>query len=321
MKKKLPDFKFEKELWEKGYKIVVGVDEVGRGAWAGPVVAGAVVFGKKLSSRAKRGVPRGLNKADGILNQVQDDVRALGIDDSKRLTAKRRGELAMIIKKEALAYGLGEVDVATINRVGIIRATQTAFRRAVADVREKLSAKHKEPRSKETPNSRSQGGYEDEIDFLLADAFYVPYLKGLPVGRKRAYGRWRHPEFISGSHRRESGDKEMLKQDQHDEGGEILNQVQDDGWVKDGSRQKAIVHGDRRSITIAAASIIAKVYRDKMMVGLSKRYRGHGFEKHKGYGTKKHRWAILKYGITRFHRKKYVESGMRGIAYCRWHMA
>lgn len=320
-KRTLPDFKFEEKLWDEGYKIVVGVDEVGRGAWAGPVVAGAVVFKALVIARSP---------ADGGVNTVtkqslyrlprsshlfraRNDIFSLGIDDSKRLTAKRREKLARIIKKEALAYGLGEADVATINRVGIVRATEMAIRRAVADAREKLSTKHKEPRSKEAPNSKSQTGYKNEIDFLLVDAFYVPHLKGLPVGRKKSSRGKRGIPMELGEKDGILPFRRFAPRSQNDRVGDR---------VKDGlgltfafasaGKQKAIIHGDRRSITIAAASIIAKVYRDKMMVGLSKKYRGYGFEKNKGYGTKKHQEGIEKLGVTRVHRKRFVETGMNG---------
>lgn len=205
----MPDFSSEKKLWRKGFKVVAGVDEVGRGSFAGPVVTGAVVF--RPDSRVRE--------------YLSEQIR---IDDSKRLTPKQREKACAWIKENALSWGVGEASVSQINRLGIVKATQIAFRKAI-------------------PKSR--------IDFLLIDAFYVPYVKGL---------------------RRKN--------------------------------QLAIIHGDAKSVSIAAASIVAKVYRDKLMTDLSKRteYRKYRWSENKGYGTLAHRNAIKKHGLTRLHRKDFV---------------
>lgn len=215
---KIPHFSFEKKLWKRGYRFVAGADEVGRGSWAGPVVAAAVVFDKDLIAQLSNNLP------------VQ-------IDDSKKLNPKQREKAAVWIKKNALSWGIGKVPASTINRFGIVKATKMAFRRAI----------------KET-NKRVEAG---KIDFLLVDAFYVPYTKGL---------------------RRKN--------------------------------QKAIIHGDAKSISIAAASIIAKVYRDKLMRKLGRKHKVYDWGRNKGYGTVKHQEAIKKYGLTRLHRKEFVRTGI-----------
>lgn len=201
---KKPDFKFEKQAWRKGYKLVIGVDEVGRGALAGPVVAAAVAL-------------------------VQgEEWEKLGIDDSKRLRPRTRERLAKIIQEKA-KVGVGEVGVTMINRLGITKATAMAMRSAVAKVQKDRS-------------------------FVLVDAFHVKYVPG--VGLKN---------------------------------------------------QKAIVKGDQKSLSIAAASIIAKVYRDALMKKLARKRPGYGWGRNKAYGTAEHQRAIRKLGLTRHHRLAFVK--------------
>ena len=204
---KFPNFAYERKLWAKGNSVVTGADEVGRGSFAGPVVAACVVF------------PRGI--------KIPGDIK---IDDSKKLSAKKRGISSVWIKENSLAWGIGEVPVGLINRIGMAKATLAAFRRAVANTKAK-------------------------IDFLLMDAFYIPFVKG--IRRKN---------------------------------------------------QLAIIDGDAKCFSIAGASIIAKVYRDALMqkLGRDPKYRNYDWESNKGYGTKKHREAIEKYGLTRHHRKQFV---------------
>lgn len=212
---KFPNFSFEKKLWNRGYKFVAGVDEVGRGCFAGPVVAGCVVF------------PAGAYRPE------------VKIDDSKKLTARQRERANEWIKENALAWGIGEIGAGKINKYGLAKMVRAAFRRAISDARRRLGK---------------------PIDYLLADAFFISYVPGLPARRRR--------------------------------------------------RQQAIVNGDEKSISIAAASIIAKVYRDKLMRGLSKRpkYRKYGWGRNKGYGTREHQIAIKKHGMTRQHRRQFVET-------------
>lgn len=189
----------EIKLWIQGYRYVCGLDEVGRGCFAGPVVAGAVIFSPGTA------LP-------------------IGINDSKLLKPKQREKLAGQIKEVALAWSIGEIAVSHINKKGIGKATQMAFRKAVKIL-------------------------PVRVDFVLVDAFYIKHFS-----RKK---------------------------------------------------QKAIVHGDRTSLSIAAASIIAKVYRDELMEKLDQKYPRYGFSKHKGYGTADHRAAIKKHGLSRVHRKSF----------------
>lgn len=189
----------ESSLWKRGYNLICGVDEVGRGSFAGPVVAGAVIFSS-------------------------DCEFPQGIADSKLLKAKRREELELGIKNKAVAWAIGETSVEEINEVGISKATQTAFQKAVTSL-------------------------DPKAEFIIIDAFFIDYF--------------------------------------------------------DKSFQKPIKNGDKLSVSIAAASIIAKVYRDKLMVDLDGKYPGYGFSRHKGYGTKEHRDAIGKLGLSKVHRTSF----------------
>lgn len=203
-----PSFLYEKKLWKKDFKNVAGVDEVGRGSFAGPVVAGVVSF------------PKDIEKID---------LKGVVINDSKKLTPKQREKAEVWIKENALFWAVGKASVNQINRLGIVKATQIAFRKAIS---------------------------KNRTDFLLIDAFYIPYVKGL---------------------RRKN--------------------------------QLAIVKGDTESMSIAAASIIAKVYRDKLMTDLAKqaKYKKYKWDQNKGYGTLDHRSAIRKYGATVLHRKDFIK--------------
>jgi len=215
---KKPSFKEEKKIWKKGCEFIIGVDEVGRGSFAGPVVAGAVVF--KRDSKFK----------DGILSQV---------NDSKLLNPRKREELAKKIRKEAILYAVSVVGVSVINKMGIKKATERAFRKAISNIISITSKK-------------SEYSILNTKYFLLADGFHIKYIRGI-------------------------------------------------GLIK----QKAIIKGDRKSISIAAASIIAKVYRDNLMRKLNRKYPGYGFARNKGYGTKFHQIALKKYGLTEIHRTSF----------------
>ncbi|MFH1252956.1 MAG: ribonuclease HII [Candidatus Uhrbacteria bacterium] len=194
--KKDPTFHFERDLAALGYRAVVGVDEVGCGALAGPVVAGAVI--------------------------LQPPFRLAGVRDSKLLSATARERLAETIKKQAQAQVVGEASVEEINQFGIRQATFLAMRRAI----EKIG----------------------EVDFVLVDAWQIP---GLPF------------------------------------------------------KQKGIIRGDRLIKSIAAASIIAKVYRDAFMRKISEEYSEYGFDEHKGYATAFHLSAIEKHGPCPIHRTSW----------------
>lgn len=194
-----PTLNIEKKLWSLGHNYIAGLDEVGRGCFAGPVVVGAVIFPK-------------------------DAVVPDGVADSKLLKPRQREKLELRIKNQAICWSVAEISVAAINKVGIGKATQMAFRKAI-----KL--------------------LEKSPDFILIDAFYIKHLN-----RKR---------------------------------------------------QQAVKEGDTICASISAASIIAKVHRDRLMKKLHIQYPEYGFAKHKGYGTKQHQEAIRKFGLSRIHRKSF----------------
>lgn len=189
----------ENELMQSGYSFVCGIDEAGRGPLAGPVFAAAVIL------------PPGL-----IIE---------GINDSKKLSPKKREELYDIICDKAIAWSLASVGEQIIDEINILNATFLAMRMSC----EKLSTK---------------------ADYALVDGNRLP---GLSIP------------------------------------------------------SEAIVKGDAKSISIAAASIIAKVERDRYITEMAKLYPEYGFEKHKGYGTKAHTEAILKYGPSPIHRKTFLK--------------
>jgi len=191
-------FGLESELWEKGLDFIVGIDEVGRGSWAGPVVAAAVIFPKFFTPK-------------------------FSIFDSKLLSAVEREKTANQIREFA-KIGIGVIGVNSINRIGIGRAAQKAFRVAARAL-------------------------DLEVHHYLIDAFYIH------------------------------------------------------GWKK--SNQTAVRRGDRICASIAAASIIAKVYRDNLMRELDKSYPGYGFAAHKGYGTARHQEAIRQLSFSPIHRKSF----------------
>jgi len=225
----LPDFSFEKRLHRQGYRLIAGVDEVGRGCFAGPVVAGAVVFGVLPLGSPTAFPPANKHGAPSVVPPASRHPSVV-INDSKKLSPKRREAADKWIWKNAVAFGIGTANVSQINRLGIKKATEIAFRKAIKNCKV-------------------------QIDYLLIDAFYIPYVRGL---------------------RRKN--------------------------------QKAIIKGDTKSLSIAAASIIAKVYRDKLMTNLSekRKYKKYKWDKNKGYGTKEHQKMIRKYGISNLHRTRYV---------------
>ena len=197
----------EQELHEKGFRYIAGVDEVGRGPLAGPVVTAAVVL------------PEGF------------DVP--GIDDSKKLSEKRREELYEVIMGQALAVGIGQAEHDVIDEINILQATKRAMREAIEQADQMLQREH--------------GG---SIDYVLLDAVELP---GLTVA------------------------------------------------------QESVIKGDAKVLAIAAASIIAKVTRDRMMVEYAKEYPYYAFEKNKGYGTKAHYKGIREHGMCPIHRKTFLK--------------
>ena len=203
-----PDFSFEKKIYKKGYRVIAGMDEVGRGSFAGPVVAAAVAFAP--------------NSKFEILNSKQ-----IRINDSKKLNSKQRELASFWIKRNATCYGIGKASVGEINKFGIKKASEMAFRRAIKNC-----------------NKR--------IDYLLVDAFYIPFIKGL---RRR--------------------------------------------------NQLPIIKGDTKSFSIAAASIIAKVTRDRLMRDYDTAYPQYGFGRHKGYGSAAHLAALRRHGPCPIHRASF----------------
>lgn len=191
-------YRHERECWAKGHKLVAGVDEVGMGCLAGPVVAAAVIFSETCR------IPR-------------------GIDDSKKLSAKQREELSTKIRETAVAWAVGIASVEEIDAINIYQAGRLAMARAV-------------------------GALVTRPDFLLID------------------GRARIESEIS---------------------------------------QLSLIKGDQLSVCIGAASIVAKVHRDALMVEIDGLYPGYLFAKHKGYGSLEHRKQLQAKGPTPLHRKSF----------------
>ncbi len=195
----MPTFEYENEKYLQGYTAVCGCDEAGRGPLCGPVVAAAVIL------------PR--------------DIEIEGLNDSKKLSEKRRNALFDIIKERAIAYGIAEASPAEIDEINILNASMLAMRRAVAQL-------------------------EPSADFCLIDGncsrgFDIP--------------------------------------------------------------TETLVKGDSKSASIAAASILAKVTRDRMCEELDREYPMYNIAKHKGYPTKEHMDAVRKYGAAPIYRKTFLK--------------
>lgn len=202
-----PTLDWEEMWWEKGYRQVAGVDEVGRGAWAGPVVAAAVVVEPHLS-----------------LASLDEDHPYRQVRDSKLLSPSRRQALRdFLIEQAGISFSIAQASVAEIDKLGIGLATYLAMERALA-------------------------GLSCQADGVLVDGN-------------------RHPTIAL--------------------------------------PQQAIIKGDQKSFSIAAASIVAKVYRDDLMVNLDSRYPGYALSVHKGYGTAKHQAAIRQHGLSDIHRRSF----------------
>ena len=206
----IPTLRFEHAYWTRGITHVAGIDEVGRGAWAGPVVAAAVIL------------PRVRRIKDW---SAQDALRDLeNARDSKLLSPSQREKLFEPICAAALAYATGMASHEEIDMLGIVPATRLAMQRALQSLTIPLEA-------------------------LLVDAMKLPAF-ALP--------------------------------------------------------QKAIIHGDQLSLSIACASILAKVTRDRMMVELEAQFPGYAFARHKGYGTREHQAALERLGVSRIHRVSFA---------------
>jgi len=200
----MPHLENEIELKKQGYTYVAGTDEAGRGPWVGPVVAAAVCF--------QNGVPEDLKNA---------------LDDSKKLSAKKREILYEKIKSCGALYGIGEASAQEIDEINILQASFLAMKRAL----EQLESKG------------------PKVDFVLVDGNRLP--------------NWKWPS-------------------------------------------KALIGGDGISLSISAASILAKVTRDNQMKELAKEYPYYGWEKNAGYGAPAHIVGLKEYGITPHHRKSYA---------------
>lgn len=192
---------------EKGI-IVAGIDEAGRGPLAGPVVAACAI--------------------------LPEDFDVIGVDDSKKLSEKRREELYEEILNKALAYGVGISDNNLIDEINILQATKSAMHEALTNAQKMLEEKT-----------------DKNIGHVLFDAIEIKEVD-IP--------------------------------------------------------QSAIIKGDAKSLSIAAASIIAKVTRDRMMMEYHEQYPYYGFNSNKGYGTKAHYAGIEEHGITPIHRKSFLKN-------------
>ena len=199
--KQLPTLQYESSLWSSGFLAVAGIDEAGRGCWAGPVTAGAVIL-----------------PADPAVLE-----RLSGVRDSKLMTPAERDAMFDLIPQAARAWGTGEADNAEIDCLGILNATRLAMKRAIAALAVRP-------------------------DHLLIDYVRI------------------HDVTIP---------------------------------------QIGIPHGDMVSLSIAAASVMAKVTRDRKMESLAEQYPQYGFEKHKGYGTKQHQEALARFGPSPLHRMSF----------------
>ncbi|OGG00601.1 hypothetical protein A2Y99_01865 [Candidatus Gottesmanbacteria bacterium RBG_13_37_7] len=231
-----PDFSLEKRLWGRGFQLVIGVDEVGRGSFAGPVVAGAA------SLRIQNSL---------VSNQkLIEEIEKIGINDSKKLSAKKREKVAEEIKKYFF-WAVGESSSHQINTFGIVKATNIAVRKAVIKLLYQASVEQAGVKDQKLITKEA---IENLKPYLLLDAFHVRYIP--VVGLKY---------------------------------------------------QQVIIGGDVKVTSIAAASVVAKVYRDDLMVNLAKLYPQWGFEKNSGYGTAGHREALARYGISAIHRTQFVK--------------
>src|SRR3989344_983262 len=133
---KRPNFFFEKKLWKKGLNLIAGCDEVGRGCFAGPVVAAACAFAPNSNFQIPQ-LRRGF-VGQAIFNEKGEKII---INDSKKLTALQREKSAIWIKKNCLAWGIGKETASLINRIGMSKATRISFRRAISDVNSRLKAR------------------------------------------------------------------------------------------------------------------------------------------------------------------------------------
>jgi ribonuclease HII len=196
-----PDLSFELGLWGKGLLALAGLDEAGRGAWAGPVAAGAVI----------------LPRDPAVLQRLH------GVRDSKLMTPRQRTLWAEHIRGEAVAWGVGMADNFEIDLLGIVPATRLAMLRALQQL-------------------------QVAPQYLLVDALRLPDID-IP--------------------------------------------------------QAALIKGDRKVLSISAASVLAKTGRDECLCAMEETYPGYGFARHKGYGTRQHQEALAQLGLCESHRRSF----------------
>ncbi len=218
MPRQYPTLDEEKTLYEAGHTLLAGLDEAGRGAWAGPVAAAAVILPLELDAVGRvRDAPRLCEKLAGVC-------------DSKLCTPRQREALYDLICETALAWGVSLVPATRIDEIGIVPATRQAMSQALAQL--------------------DPGPTALLIDYLRLPAIHLP--------------------------------------------------------------QRSIVKGDLKSLSIAAASIIAKVTRDREMVRIDALYPGYGLARHKGYGTPAHRAALDQLGPSSIHRRSFAPIAVMG---------
>lgn len=196
-----PGLELERTLWQSGVNWIAGIDEAGRGAWAGPVFAGAVC----------------------LPNEAQIQHTLAGVRDSKQMTPRQRERWALEIQAAALAWAVGSASAAEIDALGILPATRLAMTRAIQ-------------------------GLTPAPEYHLFDFIH-----------------WKDCPF----------------------------------------RGEKFVKGDSRSLSIAAASVLAKTARDRLMVELEDQYPGYGLARHKGYGTPQHQRALQCHGLSPEHRASF----------------
>ena len=196
----MPDYSYEKGAVSKGFKYVCGVDEAGRGPLAGPVFAAAVI--------------------------LPEDLEIEGLNDSKKISEKKREQLFEIIKEKAVAYSVAFATVEEIEQFNILEATYLAMNRAIE-------------------------GLNTPADYALIDGNRVPRKIKIPC--------------------------------------------------------ETVIKGDAKSCSISAASILAKVSRDRLLLEYDEQYPEYEFKKHKGYGTAAHYEAVKKYGLCPVHRPSFFK--------------
>lgn len=197
----MPDYEYEKSALQRGFKAICGVDEAGRGPLAGPVCAAAVI--------------------------LAPDTVIEGLDDSKKLSEKKREKLFDIITEKALSFYVAYGTLEEIEELNILEATFLAMNRAI-------------------------DGLSIKADFAIIDGNRVP--KGIKIPCE------------------------------------------------------TVVKGDSRSMSVAAASVLAKVTRDRLMLEYDEKYPQYGFKKHKGYGTKEHTECIKSFGPCEIHRMSFLKN-------------